>query len=524
MTRPAVRLAVCAIVPWAWVQAGACAAPDSYLVVTVDARPAVHGAEAVTVALSNAGTTRRDSLALAGHAFPVTFSISAPDRTGELAISVDAVGPDGIVVGHGSATTTADAATAQLTLDSTDFVVNTSYATDQFPSSDFEAAGFQLAALPDGTWTAVYREEASSLSAELFARRFDRTGAPVASELAPGGAGFALSSQPTRGSTPAVAASQTTTLAVWDFFATGDATGQGIACRAIDAAGRSAAAEVLVADDAADVVSVTALPSGDFLAVWSAFVDVDHVIKALVIRPDCTAPAPSVIVSTAGDDAERGAVAAGVDRAVITWLVDGELHVRVATATGQLVAAEQTLIARTASEQVSHARIAAVAGGFVVAARWTTTGGDGPGRIELLRLDASGARSSGPALVTDRGGSDLASAQSFGLAGRADGSVLVAWHSCGALGDGNLCGVFGRILRDTGEPLTDAFVIPTTTEADQVLPSVIGLDDAFVAVWSDASAAPPDTAGLAVRARVIYPPPVPTAARTARDSAAPVLR
>jgi hypothetical protein len=64
-------------------------------------------------------------------------------------------------------------------------------------------------------------------------------------------------------------------------------------------------------------------------------------------------------------------------------------------------------------------------------------------------------------------------------------------------------------VRDTGEPITDAFVIPTTTKADQQLPSVIALDDAFVALWSDASATPPDASGTAVRARLLYPPPAP---------------
>jgi hypothetical protein len=69
-----------------------------------------------------------------------------------------------------------------------------------------------------------------------------------------------------------------------------------------------------------------------------------------------------------------------------------------------------------------------------------------------------------------------------------------------------MCDVFGRILRATGEPVTDVFAIPTTTAGDQILPSVVGLPDGFAAIWSDASAQPPDVAGTSVRARILYPP------------------
>ena len=40
----------------------------------------------------------------------------------------------------------------------------------------------------------------------------------------------------------------------------------------------------------------------------------------------------------------------------------------------------------------------------------------------------------------------------------------------------------------------------------ELLPSVAGLPDGFVAIWSDASAQPPDVVGSAVRARVMYLP------------------
>src|SRR6185503_16116403 len=67
----------------------ACGSED-YVVVTVDARPGVRSPRALSVSLFNGGTMRVDSLPLAERAFPVTFSISGPGRTGELAIAIDA--------------------------------------------------------------------------------------------------------------------------------------------------------------------------------------------------------------------------------------------------------------------------------------------------------------------------------------------------------------------------------------------------------------------------------------------------
>src|SRR6266699_2719680 len=111
---------------------------DHYLVVTVDARASVHGAAKLSITATNAGTMVSNSLALAGHAFPVTFSISAPGRSGELDLSVQAVDDKGLVVGLGSGMTTVDATDAMVKLDPTDFVVNTDIAADQFLTTDFE--------------------------------------------------------------------------------------------------------------------------------------------------------------------------------------------------------------------------------------------------------------------------------------------------------------------------------------------------------------------------------------------------
>jgi hypothetical protein len=483
--------------------------PDHYVIVTIDAPDAVHDATVVTVALTNAGTTRMDNLALHDHAFPVTFSISSPGRDGALTIAVDALDATGLVVGHGATTTTTAATAATIALTAMDFVVNTDYPGDQFPSDDFEANGFQLAALPDDTWTAAFRASCIADACSVFARRFDRTGRPIASAVAASSNAFPVTTTVTSPSaTVAVAASQTTTLAVWDFHDVGTDV-RGIACRALDAAGKASPAQTTVAVEDADVVSVAALPSGDFVASWTTLGDEPtQAIRAVMIQPDCTPLADIQSVSTAPGLPIRGAVAASAEGVLFTWLLDGELHARTATPDGLLVSDDIVVVPAVGGDQIVQARIAAVpAGGFAVALRWARFDADvGAGRIELRRLDATGQLLGAPTLITDKSDSADPNVDSFGLASRRDGTLLVAWHTCDPFGDTSGCGVFGRVMRDTGEPVTDVFVIPTTTDGDQIAPSVVGLRDAFVVMWRDASARLPDASGSSVRARLIYPP------------------
>lgn len=491
----------------------ACTSSDHYLTVTVDARPAVHDAKAFKVTLSNAGTMRTDTIALHAPTFPVTFSISAPGRNGDLAIAIDAVDATdatGLVIGHGTATTQIGSSDAKVMLDPTDFVVNTDYAGEQFPSSDFEANGFQLAALPDGTWTTAFRDGCPSGSCSLFARRFDRAGKPVSTQAAAGTNAFVLTAKPTtNSSTPAIASSQTATVAAWDFFDPSPATGKGVACRPLDASGNLGADQTAIAPDSADVVSVAATSNGNFVVTWKTFLaDSTDAIHMVTVKPDCSVIGAVQSVSapaTLSDTVRRGSVASSGDKVLLAWITNGDLHTRMASNMGALSPGETVLIPQTATDEVEYARVAAASGGgFVLAVRWAQKVGTGPDRIELYRITAAGALVSTPTLVTDKDSTDRFSSESFGLASRPDGTVMVAWHVCAASGD--MCTLSGRILKDTGAAVTDSFAIPTATGGSQKRPSVVGLPDAFAVIWSDTSHLTPDTSGQAVRARIVYPP------------------
>lgn len=505
--------------------AAACGNQADFVVVEVDARPAVQGASSIQVTLANGGTTRTDNLRLDGRAFPVTFSISAPGRAGELGIAIDARDAGDVVIAHGTATTTVESDAATVVLDPTDFVVNTDFAGDQYPSNDFEAAGFQLAAAPDGTWTVAFRDGCPSSACSVFARRFDGRGKPVPTVAAAGTNAFAVTSKPTTlASTPAIASSPTATIAAWDYFDTGSSPASGVACRAIAGDGSLGASQLAVTTDpaeSADVVSAAAMATGDFVVTWKTTLTGSlDAIRMATVKPDCSligAVQSVAVAATATDLVHRGSVAASVDRVLFAWITNGDLHTRLASAAGVLSAPETTLIPQTATERIEHARVVAVpGGGFAIAVRWTTKAtSTGTSRIELYRLNAAGEIAGTPALVTDRSGNDFDSSQSFGIASRADpagDTVIVVWHACGPLGDASQCGVAGRLLRrdpvsDGFAPVADGFAIPTSTAGDQKLPSVVALPDGFAAVWSDASAGAPDTAGQSVRARIVYPPP-----------------
>ena len=133
-------------------------------------------------------------------------------------------------------------------------------------------------------------------------------------------------------------------------------------------------------------------------------------------------------------------------------------------------------------------------------------GGTGQSRIEVYKADKTGKITAGPTVVTSAAIPDFDTVFSFGLATRADGALLVVWHECNDGGDGNGCGVFGRILRPSGVPVGDKITIPTTVLGDQTTPSAVALPGAFAVSWTDKSGAEPDHSGLAVRARILVPP------------------
>ncbi len=490
----------------------ACSEPSvqAYTVVTVNARPAVHDAVALRVTLSNGGAERTQELTL-GQAFPVTFSVSAPERDGSLRISVDALDADDLVVGRGSTTALVDDPAASVTLDSMDFVVNTDVAGDQFPSNDSEANGFQVSAAADGLWTVTYRDQCDNDPCSLFARRFDVTGKPASTRVAAGTNAFQLTTTPTGfPSVPAVATAGPATLLVWDYSELSPSTRDGVACRSLDAQGNATPSQLEISQDPfADVVSIAPLSNQNFAVTWRTL-NTAATVRGAIVRADCTTLAAPVNVSTVASPSRPAVTAqlAGTN-VLYAWLVGGSVHVRIANLTNAFSIPDTEFLPATATDVVEAVRVAPLGQGFAILVRWAlATGFDGPGRIELYRTNATGAVQGTATVVTTKSGTDFGSYETFGVATNAAGKMFVTWHSCNANGDGQGCGVYGRAYDSNGTALTEEMVIPTTTVGDQSKPSVAALpDDAFVVVWRDDSGQAPDTSGSSVRARIVYVTP-----------------
>jgi len=479
---------------------------DVYTVVSVTTRPAVHDVATLRVTLANSGTMRTDDIPLGSATFPATFSLTAPGRSGDLGITIDALDAQGLLVGRGGTMTPIGSETASVLLDTADFVVNTDYADDQYPSDFYDTHGFQAGANADGSWAVAFRGACPTTGCNMFARRFDSTGRPKSTQAAAGTNAFPVSTLLTTGiATPAIAGAGTTTLAAWNYRQPSPGTGVGIACRALDAAGRAMPDELLIsADTTTDIVSIAPLPNNNFVVSWVG--NSPRAVRGVIVRPDCGTIGTAVNVSTTTGPASP-AVAANGNAIIYGWTVNGEAYVRLANATNVLQGgADVKFVPKSLTEQVEFVRVAPLGTGFAVLVRWTLINEFmGPGRIELYKTNAMGAVLGSAVVVTTTSGSDFGSSEAFGAATRMDGTMLVTWHACETTGDGQGCGVYARAFRSDGTPLGAEFTVPTTTIGDQTNPSAAALGDAFAVVWKDDSMQAPDVAGSAVRARIIYP-------------------
>lgn len=375
-----------------------------------------------------------------------------------------------------------------------DFVINTTYAGDQFLTNDFEAVGVQLAGA-NNMWTAVFRDTCTSCN--IYGRRFDITGAPIVTPLAGNSGEFVASATPASNSSiPAVASTDAATIILWDGSASA-----GVSCRKLDNAG-NALPETSITADAADVVTVTPLSTGNFLATWQTVIS-QNVVRATVVKPDCTALLPAFTVSsTSGTTgAHRAQAAANGGTVMYAWIVDGAVHVRTGLEDGTLAGADTTLLAKQATLDAAYVRIVPSGTGFALVVRWADPNGSLKGYIDLYQVAASGTLVGASGIIASSVGSDFASNKAFGLARAYDDLLMLVWHDCPA-GPGS-CDVFGA-LTYMGGSASSVFKVPYSSVGDQTNPSVIAMTDYYVITWTDAGARPPDTSGLAVRAQIMF--------------------
>lgn len=469
--------------------------PGAVLSLTIDRTDTVGDATAVLITFTTDAGSTTEGYGLDSRGLPATLDIERLDRTGPVTLSVVAIDPTEIVVGRGSVMTSFDADSATVMLDGVDFIVNTTYEGSQYLASQ-KGSGLQLATTSATAWTAVFGATCNPCSA--YARRFDQLGKALVSPLAGGTSQFEVPNiHSYMLTTPAVAATADTTLAVWDFI---DGATQGVACRSFDAQGAPRIPQVTVAAGGIGNSAVSSL-GNLFVVTWQTYAE-PSVIRTQIVSPTC-APvlAIDVDVSQQPVSAHDAHAAANGDRVLYVWVADGAAHMRFGFGDGNFVGDETVLVASDADYSVGYVRAVRWGSGFGVVVRWVSkTFGDG--KIEVYQLTPSGVPQN-VATVSATVGSSGNGYGAAGVAERSDGTLLVVWHTCPA----NVCDVYGRYVAPTGEALDKEFVVPTTIAGAQHDPSVTAVGDVFAIAWTDDGRTAPDSQGSAVRARILHPSP-----------------
>lgn len=510
--RPRARRARAAAVAVVAALGGGCA-DDGVTVVTVSSRPAVRPVEELAVTLSNANATLVERFAVDGRAFPLTFSIETGGRDGVLELHADAFDGAGAAVGIGAATVALGGRTdVDLMLEPTDFVVNTVFVGDQALAFRPDAGGRQLAVGADGVITTGWTDSCSVVGrCDVFGRRFDATGQAVTSALAAGTAQFNFNrTNNIIGYEPSLATNAAgATLAVWS-------DGGELMAVTIDAAGAATAiTETIVASGTAPTTpAVAALPGGRFVVAWTELAMAgQYQVRAIwlddraqpVLNPVTGSVAPyTASTVNLGDPAPPAVVALGDGAAHgIAWRNGSILRGRFYTSAGMPRAAADVSIGTFGADLIGEVQLAPAGPDVAVLFSRRTSGGDADdGQLVLRRITPAGARTGVDAIVA-RG---VTTIRPMALAGRADGALAVAWEACAEDGDGAGCAIRTQLFRPNLAAVGAPALTNTTTAGNQIEPSLAALPggELFV-MWSDGSAAAPDTDGFSIRARVLYP-------------------
>ncbi|HVV81873.1 MAG TPA: hypothetical protein VHE35_02295 [Kofleriaceae bacterium] len=506
------RLASSLLAPLVAALAAAGCGGGSYTVVTIDARPAVGDVRTLAISLANASATQAESFVVDGRSFPLTFSVDTGDRGGELGITVDADDGTGTLIAHGEATTPiAAGGSATVMLEPTDFLVNTSFVGDQALAFRGDAGGRQIAVSSSGVATIGWSDSCQVVGrCDVFGRRFDAHGRPVATSLAAGTGEFIINRSDTTGYEPSLATSSAGhTLAVWS-------TGTDLLAVVVDADGAALTAsdtEVATGTDPT-TPAVIAVPDGRFVVAWTEDAPTagQYLVRARYLSADGQPTANPV---TQADTAYTVSTTAMTEPAppALAWLGDG-LAMAVGWRTGTTLrgrfytsagvartGGDLVLASRPAAEEVGEPQLTAVGGDVALLYPRTTSGGDADqGQLVLRRLSTAGTIVGSDATVTD--GCEPTPAA---LAG--DGATLAAaWSTCGADSDGDTCAIRFRRFDANLTPLGDSRIANTITAGSQEEPSLAILPDgSLILAWSDGSATPPDGDGFGVRARIVYP-------------------
>ncbi|MBX9459327.1 MAG: cadherin domain-containing protein [Rhizobium sp.] len=257
-------------------------------------------------------------------------------------------------------------------------------------------------------------------------------------------------------------------------------------------------------------VTLTALPSGGFLAVWSSndLLGADtnnYGIRARVFSESGVPVGTDYVINTAFGGAQNfpNATVLSDGRILVTWTSADATGVDTSSTnvTGRILNADgnpsgQSDFVINSSYTGGQSRPSATPlddGGFVVVYQ-TTALEDGSSSAILVRAFDGDGIAKGPASIVN---TTTQGPQSLPVVTALEGGGFVVAHASNPTSANS--DIEARIYKPDGTPLADSFIINTTTEFNQTAPSVTALADGrFMVAWSSAetsvgSPQPPQT-------------------------------
>jgi len=287
----------------------------------------------------------------------------------------------------------------------------------------------------------------------------------------------------------------------------------GLTGRVYNADGSPSSAEFSIetaATGSQTAVTLIALPTGGFVAAWQSTdatgADTSgNAIRARVFSSDGTAAAADFVVNTSFNESQNapGGTVLADGRILLTWnsadgagadTSDNGIRGIILNADGTPSGSDFVINTVVESSQLAPSATALADGGYVIV--WTSMdalGSDtGGGGIRATRFDAAGnAVGTADFEVNTSTAGIQASPRVDALP---DGGYVVTWRSADS-GDSD---VRARIFGVDGAPTGDDFVVNSTTDGNQFLPSVTTLDDGRIFMaWSS-----PDNPAV-IRGRVL---------------------
>jgi Ca2+-binding RTX toxin-like protein len=249
--------------------------------------------------------------------------------------------------------------------------------------------------------------------------------------------------------------------------------------------------------------AVAALPSGNFVVVWSESdggnpSSFDQDVRAQIVGRDGHKIGPEILVNTVAAGSQQSAVVSGLSGGgfVVTWMSAGfplSVHAQAFDSAGNKVGGE--INESDGFNTQGWPEVAGLTdGGFALTWRERTASaqdpnGDFPVKVQLFNADGS-AR--GAAATVNSGNTGLGGSLSFNdeasIAGLPNGGFVIAWtDKSGAFaGDTSGKAILAQRFDATGAKTGGPLLVNTTAGGDQVNAHVVALSGGgFAITWND---------------------------------------